>query len=1041
MKKKIKVIAEIANAHQGSSINAFKLAQSFAKAGADAIKFQIYFADELLVKNHPRFKHFEKQAFSKPQWKTLLNKSKNLGVEIYADIFGIQAYKIANKYKLDGYKIHSSDLNNIPLLELVARDNVKIFLATGGSTIMEISNALKVLSKNTHQNEIILMHGFQSYPTAIEDSNLNRLTALQDLYGPKIKIGYSDHVSGSDSFSTILPSLSLPYYVSYIEKHVTFDRDKKGVDYYSSLEPEHFQNFIYEIDRAEKSLGNKIYSFPEAEKEYRHTVKKSWTAAKSLKKGRVILPNDIIMKRTSNFIHPLFYEDVVGKKLKKSIHSDQTITRDILENKILAIIVARMESSRLPKKATKLINKIPAIEHLFKRVLIAKKKRFINTIAFCTTNLPIDNELIRIASKYDIKVYRGENKNVLSRMMLAINDNKDHDTIIRITGDDILIDPDYLNKTIKFHNQKNAQYTDAKRLPSGTDAEVFQRDLLKTIFKLSNDSSGTEYLTNYVTDNVDQFEVASLEVDSSHNKKLRLTMDTQEDYKLISKMLSSFKKKRKEFTYTMDDICDYFHRNPNSLKINKNIKQKSIPKNIKTTLNWKYLLEKPIVTVYITNYNYSKYIKQAIDSVINQNFQNYELIIIDDGSTDNSKEIIESYKNHPKIHVLFQKNKGLNATNNVAIKMSKGKYIIRLDADDYLNENALLLMVNELEKNDEIGLVFSDYYLVDIDGSIIAEEKRHNFKKVSLLDQPAHGACTMIRKDVLKEIGGYSKEFSRQDGYELWIKVSKYKKVRNINLPLFNYRKHGENLTENKERLYKTRHKIIKKHLNFSNQKRKRHLAIIPIRNEEEDTWILKPFLGSTLIDITLKNLMANNFFKTIVVTTPNKKILSYLKSSYKDQIICDKRPKNLAKSNTLIDDTVSHVISKFSLKNHDTISIINCEYPFRKDFYFEKAINTLHLFDAESVLSVVEENDNLYQHKGDGLVPLKSNNNLRSEREFIYRETGGIHVVNSEYFYKNKKILGKKNSHILLDSKSVLKINNENDLILLEKSYKKTIN
>ena len=177
-----------------------------------------------------------------------------------------------------------------------------------------------------------------------------------------------------------------------------------------------------------------------------------------------------------------------------------------------------------------------------------------------------------------------------------------------------------------------------------------------------------------------------------------------------------------------------------------------------------------------------------------------------------------------------------------------------------------------------------------------------------------------------------------------------------------------------------------------------------------------------------------NNFFKTIVITTPNKKILSYLKIKYKNLIKYDERPKKLAKHNTLIDDTVEHVIKKYSLKKYDTISIINCEYPFRKDFYFEKAVNTLYLFNADSVLSVLEENANFYQHKGDGLIPLKTNKNLRLEREFIYRETGGIHVVSGKYFYKNKKILGIKNSHISLDSKSVIKVNNENDLKYLNK-------
>ena len=167
----------------------------------------------------------------------------------------------------------------------------------------------------------------------------------------------------------------------------------------------------------------------------------------------------------------------------------------------------------------------------------------------------------------------------------------------------------------------------------------------------------------------------------------------------------------------------------------------------------------------------------------------------------------------------------------------------------------------------------------------------------------------MTRKSFLQELGGYSNDFSCQDGYELWIKMSKYKKVRNINLPLFYYRKHGKNLTENKERLYNTRHKIIKKNLKLSNIEKKNHLALIPIRDEDENSWFLKPFLGSILIDITLKNLLASNFFKKIIVTTPNIKILEHLKKNYKSLITCDKRPVNLAMHNTLIDETVNHII------------------------------------------------------------------------------------------------------------------------------------
>ena len=105
------------------------------------------------------------------------------------------------------------------------------------------------------------------------------------------------------------------------------------------------------------------------------------------------------------------------------------------------------------------------------------------------------------------------------------------------------------------------------------------------------------------------------------------------------------------------------------------------------------------VTVYITNHNYEKYIKKCIESVLNQSFTNFELIIIDDGSTDNSKKIINQYEKFKKISIVYQQRKGLNISNNVAIRLSRGEYIIRLDADDWLEKNALNIMVKYLDSN------------------------------------------------------------------------------------------------------------------------------------------------------------------------------------------------------------------------------------------------------------------------------------------------------------------------------------------------------
>ena len=96
-----------------------------------------------------------------------------------------------------------------------------------------------------------------------------------------------------------------------------------------------------------------------------------------------------------------------------------------------------------------------------------------------------------------------------------------------------------------------------------------------------------------------------------------------------------------------------------------------------------------------------------------QSFRDFELLIIDDGSTDDSKKIIESYSSNCKIKIIYQQNKGLNVTNNIAARAAVGKYIIRLDADDYFATNALGRMSKKLEANPELGMVFPNYYYID----------------------------------------------------------------------------------------------------------------------------------------------------------------------------------------------------------------------------------------------------------------------------------------------------------------------------------------
>ena len=144
----IELITEVANSHQGSTILLKKIIKKFYKEGARSIKFQIYFAEDFLTKNHERYLHFKKQSFSKIEWREIIKFTKKTGyTNIYADILGLKAFNLAKKLKLDGYKIHSTDLNNDILLKKISSENKKIFLSVGGAKLFEINHALSFLKK------------------------------------------------------------------------------------------------------------------------------------------------------------------------------------------------------------------------------------------------------------------------------------------------------------------------------------------------------------------------------------------------------------------------------------------------------------------------------------------------------------------------------------------------------------------------------------------------------------------------------------------------------------------------------------------------------------------------------------------------------------------------------------------------------------------------------------------------------------------------------------------------------------------------------
>jgi len=447
-------------------------------------------------------------------------------------------------------------------------------------------------------------------------------------------------------------------------------------------------------------------------------------------------------------------------------------------------------------------------------------------------------------------------------------------------------------------------------------------------------------------------------------------------------------------------------------------------------------MEKPLITVYITNYNYGKYIEQSVESLLNQTFQDFEIIIIDDGSTDNSREIIAKYAELRNVRTVFQQNKGLNVTNNIALRASKGKYIMRLDADDYLDQNALLVMSKALEDDDDLGLVFPDYYMVDKDGNVMNVEQRHSFdNEVSLFDQPAHGACTMIRADFLRAVGGYDEQYKCQDGYELWIKFVTKFKVSNVNIPLFYYRQHGNNLTSNEERILSTRLKIKENYIKQHKEEYPRVLTMIPVRDKNAIGF--QKIRGEYLFDTLIQKTLQTERTGMIVISSPDADVYEHYSKYYatNSRISYHKREKALSRLNATLDATVESVLEIEEVKNFkpEYILSLSPEFPLVKYQSFEDAINTMQIFESDSLLSVRLENGIFYRHEGSGMVPILNQDKFtKLEREAIYRNVGGILACSVESFKKTNKILNGKVGHIVIGQREAIHATSDLNLKLI---------
>ena len=445
------------------------------------------------------------------------------------------------------------------------------------------------------------------------------------------------------------------------------------------------------------------------------------------------------------------------------------------------------------------------------------------------------------------------------------------------------------------------------------------------------------------------------------------------------------------------------------------------------------------VTVYIPTYNYGRYLAQAVNSVLAQTLDDWELIVINDGSTDNTPEVLDAYRDNPRIRIIDQANKGLNVTNNIALRLARGEYITRLDGDDYMDENLLMILSGALDTKPDIGLVYPDYYHVDEDGEIIEIVRREKIDdEAQLLDLPAHGACTMFRKDLLREIGGYIEDFTCQDGYELWLRFIRKYKPFNVNLPLFYYRRHGSNLTEDTARILDTRRDIKARFVEaYHKDSKPRVLGVIlaSARSVCPEMHPMAELNDRPLIWYTLSQALEAESLDRVVLSSEDDRTLEYAKQFEKIEAI--KRPDELTGVTVRTCDIVKSIIDELQGTGDfspDAVAILYANTPLRKAYHIDKAVNTMMIFDVDSVISIQEELAPCYQHREFGLTPVNDvAGSLRIERKALYKENGAVYLTKVEAI-KSGNLLGRTVGHITMLPEESIKINSGFDFWLVQR-------
>jgi glycosyltransferase involved in cell wall biosynthesis len=242
------------------------------------------------------------------------------------------------------------------------------------------------------------------------------------------------------------------------------------------------------------------------------------------------------------------------------------------------------------------------------------------------------------------------------------------------------------------------------------------------------------------------------------------------------------------------------------------------------------MINHPTVSVIIPTYNRANFIDKAIKSVLNQNYQDFEIIVVDDGSTDNTEETVKSFNNFKIRYICHTNNQGVSAARNNGIRASRGKYIALLDSDDEWLPEKLDKQIKVFKSEfPEVGVVYSNVLYIDESGKNM--NKLGNPKKIEghiyedLLGGNYVGTSStlLIKKECFNRVGSFDDLLDAENDWDMWIRIAKYYRFVLIKVPLVKYRFHSNRISNNPELKIIMANRILVKYANVLEKRRDVH--------------------------------------------------------------------------------------------------------------------------------------------------------------------------------------------------------------------------